>query len=113
MRRRKANYSQGTRERRPPQKAADVVAQLMARRGYGKLQTAAVTKEAWSKAAGGKLALQSRPGELKRGKLEVLARNSAVLQELTFLKKKILKKLLAELPDAKISGLKFRIGTVD
>ena len=113
MQRRTSNYSQAKRERRPPQKAADIVAQLMARRGYGKLQTSAVTAEAWKAAAGKKFATQTRPGELKRGKLEILVRNSAVLQELTFLKKKILKKLLAAMPDAKISDLKFRVGSIE
>ncbi len=98
---------------RGPRKAADIVAQLMARRGYGRLQTAAVTAEAWNQAAGEKYIAHTRPGEMKRGKLEVFVRSSALLQELTFQKKKILKKLTAALPDAKISDLKFRVGNVE
>ena len=100
-------------ERRGPQKAADIVAQLMARRGYGRLQASAITAEAWTAAAGEKFAGNTRPGELKRGKLEIHVRNSAVLQELTFAKKKILKALLASMPEAKISDLKFRVGSVE
>ena len=98
---------------RGPQKAADIVAQLMARRGYGRLQSSVITTEAWRTAAGEKFAGKSRPGELKRGKLEIHVRNSAVLQELTFAKKKILKLLLAAMPEAKITDLKFRVGNVD
>ena len=104
---------QKTTSPRGPQKAADIVAQLMARRGYGRLQASAITAEAWQAAAGEKFAGQTRPGELKRGKLEIHVRNSAVMQELTFAKKKILKSLLAAMPDAKIKDLKFRVGSVD
>ena len=85
----------------------------MSRRGYARLQSSAITAEAWNAAAGEKFAAQTRPGEMKRGKLEVYVRNSAVLQELTFSKKKILKSLLAAMPEAKISDLKFRVGSVD
>jgi predicted nucleic acid-binding Zn ribbon protein len=98
---------------RGPQRAADIVAQLMARRGYGRLQAAAITHDAWAAAAGEKFAGHSRAGAVKRGTLEVLVRNSAVLQELTFEKKKVLKKLVALLPDEKISDLKFRVGSVE
>ena len=100
-------------ERRGPQKAAEIVAQLMARRGYGRINGSAVTEEAWTAAAGEKFAGKTRVGELKRGKLEIHVRNSAVLQELTFAKKKILKSLLASMPEAKITDLKFRVGSVD
>lgn len=98
---------------RGPQKASDIVAQLMAARGYARVQSVAVTRDAWNSAAGEKMSGHTSPGSLKRGVLEVLVRNSAVLQELTFQKKKILKKLVAALPDAKIEDLKFRVATID
>ena len=110
----KPNYSRQSDSRpRGPQKASDIVAQLMAARGYARVQSVAVTREAWNAAAGEKLSSHTTPGSLKRGVLEVLVRNSAVLQELTFQKKKILKKLVAALPDAKIADLKFRVAVVD
>ncbi|GAF92482.1 unnamed protein product [marine sediment metagenome] len=96
-----------------PQRMADVVAGLMARRGYGRLQAAAVADEAWGEALGEKLARHTRPGAVKRGVLEVLVRNSAVMQELTFQKKKLIKKLLQLLPNEKIKDIKFRVGSVD
>lgn len=96
---------------RPPQKAADILAQLMARRGYARVQAAAVAEEAWAKAVGERLAAHSHAGPIKRGVLEVLVANSAVMQELTFEKKRVLKKLAAELPDEKINDVKFRVGT--
>ncbi len=104
-----------TRPPRPrgPQRAADIVAQLMARRGYARMQSSAITEAAWQAAAGEKLSASSRPAMVKRGVLEVFVRNSAVMQELTFQKKKILKKLIAALPDEKLVDLKFRIGSVE
>jgi predicted nucleic acid-binding Zn ribbon protein len=110
----KPKYSrQSDARHRAPQKASDIVAQLMAARGYARVQSAAVTRDAWNIAAGEKMSTHTTPGSLKRGVLEVLVRNSAVLQELTFQKKKILKKLVAALPDAKIEDLKFRVAVVD
>jgi predicted nucleic acid-binding Zn ribbon protein len=85
----------------------------MAARGYARVQSVAVTREAWLAAAGEKFASHTAPGSIKRSVLEVLVRNSAVLQELTFQKKKILKKLVAAMPDAKIEDLKFRVAVVD
>lgn len=115
MPRRRSNnsYAQRDSRSRGPQRAADIVAHLMAARGYGRVQTAAVTGEAWSAAAGERLAGHSRPGNLRRGVLEVFVRNSAVMQELTFQKKKILKKLLAALPESTVADLKFRVGAID
>jgi predicted nucleic acid-binding Zn ribbon protein len=110
----KSNYSQQSDSRnRGPQKASDIVAQLMAARGYARVQSVAVTRDAWNAAAGEKMSTHTSPGGLKRGVLEVLVRNSVVLQELTFQKKKILKKLVAALPDAKIEDLKFRVAAID
>jgi predicted nucleic acid-binding Zn ribbon protein len=110
----KPNYSRQSDARpRGPQKASDIVAQLMAARGYARVQSVAVTRDGWNAAAGEKMGTHTTPGSLKRGVLEVLVRNSAVLQELTFQKKKILKKLVAALPDAKIEDLKFRVATID
>ncbi|MCA9270806.1 MAG: DUF721 domain-containing protein [Planctomycetales bacterium] len=98
---------------RGPQRAADIVAQLMARRGYGRVQSAAIAAEAWQSAAGDRFGRHSRPGGVSRGVLEVFVRNSAVLQEMTFEKKKVLKRLIALLPDEKINDFKFRVGNVD
>src|SRR5688500_4058511 len=110
----KPNYSrQSDARQRGPQKASDVVAQLMAARGYARVQSVVVTRAAWNAAAGEKMSTHTTPGSLNRGVLEVLVRNSAVLQELTFQKKKILKKLIAAMPDAKIEDLKFRVAVVD
>ena len=96
-----------------PQKLADALAQVMARRGYARVQASAELGDVWNSAAGEKLAACSRPGNLRRGVLEVTVANSAVMQELEFMKRKILKELSQLAPDQKIRNLRFRIGPVD
>lgn len=85
----------------------------MAAMGFARVQSAAKANEAWRSVIGERFKNVTRPNTLNRGVLEVLVANSAVLQELTFQKKKILKKLTAALPDAKIADLKFRVAVVD
>ena len=98
---------------RLPQKMADVLSGLFAKRGYAQVQTASNCEQAWRVTAGAKLAPHSRPGNVKRGVLEITVRNSAAMQELTFQKKQLLAKIAGLLPEQKIKDLKFRVGPVD
>jgi hypothetical protein len=77
----------------PPRPMRDVLSQLLAKRGYAQIQTAATCEAAWRQAVGDKLAGHTRPGNVRRGILEVLVRNSSVLQELSFVKAKAVKAL--------------------
>jgi len=97
---------------RKPKGIANVLAQLITARGYGRIQAEADFGTAWRKAAGEVIAKFTRPGRLRRGTLEVTATNSAVVQELTFQKQQILTQLNTELPDAKIRDIRFRIGSI-
>ncbi|MDX1947868.1 MAG: DUF721 domain-containing protein [Pirellulaceae bacterium] len=97
----------------PPKAMGDVLSQLLARKGYAQVQAAAMSLAAWNEAAGAKLAPQTRPGNVKRGVLEVLVSNSAVHQELAFIKVKIVKTLARLAPEHKIRDLKFRVGPLD
>lgn len=96
-----------------PQKMGDVLAELMARRGYAREQTAANYEAAWREAAGESLALHTRVGLLRRGALEVTVANSVLLQELTFQKQAILGQLSRLLPDERIEKLRFRVGPIE
>jgi predicted nucleic acid-binding Zn ribbon protein len=96
---------------RPAKKIGDVVSQLLAKRGYARVQAAAAFDEAWRSAAGQRYAAQTRCGHVRRGVLEVFAANSAIVQELTFLKTALLTKLTSLAPDQKIKDLKFKVGT--
>jgi hypothetical protein len=101
-------------KRRPggPKRMGEVVGRLIARKGYvddlGEEQRLA----AW-RAAAGTLAAHSRPGRLNRGTLEVLVKNSVVLQEITFQKAVILGRLRERPEWRTLTEIRFRVGTID
>ena len=97
----------------PPKQMRDVLSQLLAKRGYAQVQTAATCDAAWREAVGSKLAGDTRPGNVRRGVLEVLVRNPSVSSELGFLKAKIVKSLTQLIPEQKIRDLRFRVGNID
>lgn len=99
--------------KRSPRKLGDVVANLMARRGYGREAGSAQFDEAWSKVAGFQAAKKTRVGNLRKGVLEIVVNNSTTLQELTFVKQQLLDQLVHETSGASIHELRFRVGMVD
>jgi predicted nucleic acid-binding Zn ribbon protein len=96
----------------PPKPIAEVLAQLMARRGYAREQTAAAYGEAWRRAVGEPMNQFTQAGQLKRGALEITVANSVLVQELGYRKTELLAKLTQLLPDQNIQSLRFRVGTV-
>ena len=97
---------------RKPKKIAEVLAQLITARGYGRIQADADFTAAWQQAAGEIIARYTHPGRVRRGTLEVTASNSTIIQELTFQKQQILTQLQTALPDAKIRDIRFRVGSI-
>jgi predicted nucleic acid-binding Zn ribbon protein len=97
---------------RRPKAIRDVLAQLLNKRGYGRIAASEKLAEAWTAAAGESLAAASRPGKLSRGTLEITVTNSTIMQEFTFHKHQILAELGRTLPDAKIRNLRFRVGQI-
>jgi predicted nucleic acid-binding Zn ribbon protein len=97
----------------PPKPMRDVLSQLLAKRGYAQVQQAAASTAAWREAVGEKLAADSRPGNVKRGVLEVVVRNSSVSSELGFVKAKVLKVLARIAPEHGIKNLRVSVGTID
>ena len=94
---------------RYPRKMGSLVNQLIARRGYAQVQAADQLRQAVDAAVGRELAKTVRPGNLRRGVLELYASDSVTLQELTFMKRRILKKLTAAMPQSGIKDIRFRI----
>ena len=84
----------------------------MARHGYARVQSAKVYESAWKEAAGPLAARYTRIGSLRRGTLEVVVANSALVQELTFQKQTLLKTLGELLSDEGIENLRFRVGAI-
>jgi predicted nucleic acid-binding Zn ribbon protein len=95
-----------------PQPIAEVLNDLLARRGYAREQSSAACGEAWCKAAGELLARYSRPGQVRRGKLEVVVANSTLMQEITFQKAQIVAALNTQLPELNITDLKLKVGVI-
>jgi len=97
---------------RRPKKISDVIAQLITKRGYGRVQANDELATAWQTAAGPALAATSRVGQLARGQLEVWVTNSISMQEFTFQKERILADLARLIPNTKIRTLRFRLGSI-
>jgi predicted nucleic acid-binding Zn ribbon protein len=98
---------------RGPQTIGNVLSELMARRGYGRIQSTESYEEAWRQAAGPMLAKYTRVGPLRRGTLEIMVANSTLVQEVGFQKQKLLEALAKALPDEGIKNLRFRVGSVE
>jgi predicted nucleic acid-binding Zn ribbon protein len=98
---------------RGPQTIGNVLSELMARRGYARIQSAETYEAAWREAAGPLAAKYTRPGQLRRGTLEVVVANSTLMQELGFQKRALLEALAKLLPDEGIKNLRFRVGNIE
>lgn len=101
---------QGWWRRQEPRSVGDVVAQVVQRKGYAQLAAAHALEEAWREVAGDGLAEQTRPGNIRRGVLEILVTNNLLMQELGFQQQQLLADLQKCVPDAGVRQLRFRIG---
>lgn len=107
------NAKKRQRFRREPARISEVISRLLARRGYAQVQQGAECEQAWKRVVGTQLAQNSRVGRLQRGVLEIAAKNSATLQELTFRKRKLLQQLQELMGAQQIQDLRFRVGEID
>ncbi len=110
---RKHRREKAREARRRPKRAGDIVAQLLARSGYARVQSSSALDDAWREAAGEVLVKYSRLGKLKRGVLEITVANSTMAQEFSFQKKQLLDRLARLLPDEKIRDLRFSTGRIN
>ncbi|BBO36527.1 DUF721 domain-containing protein [Lacipirellula parvula] len=95
-----------------PKPVAEVMSQLIQRRGYAQVRNLGEWNDAWLAAAGEAFAAVTEVGQLRRGVLEVVAANSLVMQELGFEKERILQELKAARPDVGLKQLRFRVGKI-
>lgn len=95
-----------------PRQIGDLLTQLIARHGYARELGAAAMGSAWQEAVGEKLAKFTRPGNVRKGVLEVIVANNLLVQELGFQKDQLVKKLQQIAPQENITGLRFRVGSV-
>jgi hypothetical protein len=94
-----------------PRRIGSIINQLMARRGYAQVESASVMEASVAKVVSPVLLKSMRVGAVKRGVLQIFANDSSAMQELTFLKRKILKTVQLDHPSAKITDVRFRVAT--
>lgn len=95
---------------RPAKKMGDVISQLLVKRGYANVQQANTLDALWNAAVGQRFASQTKACQVKRGVLEVMVSNSAVMQELVFVKAKLIKTLTTTAAEHQIKDIRFRVG---
>jgi predicted nucleic acid-binding Zn ribbon protein len=98
-------------ESRFPQRLGSIVNQLLARRGYAQVFAADALQSVVEAEVGTSLAASVRVGKVRGGVLQIFAADSVTLQELTFRKRALLKRIQADLPENKINELRFRVQT--
>ena len=98
---------------RGPRPIGDILAELMARKGFARALGEEAYHSAWKEAVGESVAQYTRTGKLRRGSLEIIVANSMLIQELTFQKAALLKSLRQKLPDENIRDLRFKVGVVN
>jgi predicted nucleic acid-binding Zn ribbon protein len=99
---------------RGPRPLSDVLGELFASRGYGRLRAQRELEEAWNAAVGEPGCRQTRIGEVRRGVLNVTVAHSTLLEELAaFQKPALLASLRQNAPGSLIHDIRFRVGPID
>lgn len=98
---------------RRPKRPADILGQLMARKGYAQTETANELEVTWNEIVGTQWQARTKVGSIRQGVLEIIVSNSAVNQQLEFKKSKILAELQSQLPKNNFKDVRFRVGRTD
>jgi predicted nucleic acid-binding Zn ribbon protein len=99
--------------RRGPRTLSEILGELFAVRGYGRLHARHELEAAWNTAVGEPYCRQTRLGEVRRGVLSVTVAHSALLEELAaFRKPALLAALRSSVPATTIRDIRFRIGVI-
>ena len=105
--------NQRRRFKRRPKRPANILSQLMARKGYGQTKTNDELDDTWNAIVGDKWQSKTRVGNVSRGVLEVFVSSAAVNQHLGFQKKKLIAELSKRVPQNKIKDIKFSLGSIE
>ncbi len=97
---------------RPAKRLADVLSQLIARRGYARVRESGELDRVWVEAAGETIASRTRPAKTRRGVLTIIVADSLLMQELTFRKSEIITRLNTLAPERAVKDLRFRVGAI-
>jgi predicted nucleic acid-binding Zn ribbon protein len=99
---------------RGPKLVSEILGELFAARGYGRLLAQKELEEAWNAAVGAPGCDQTRVGEVRRGVLNVTVAHSTLLEELAaYQKPMLLAALRQNAPSTVIHDIRFRVGPID
>jgi predicted nucleic acid-binding Zn ribbon protein len=107
----KKRLSNQNAEKPQVRQIGSLVNQLMARRGYAQAFAGDDMLRLIVAEVGPEIGNSCQVGKLRAGVLQVYAGDSATLQELNFRRRDVLKRLQKEMPDSKITDVRFRILT--
>lgn len=96
--------------RRGPEKIGDILKRVVRNLGIDAKMREQTLFSIWNEIVGKQIARHARPAHIRRGRLTVLVENSGYIQEYSFLKKELQKKLNASLDKAIIKEIVFRVG---
>src|SRR4051812_50073564 len=100
--------------RRGPKPLSDILGELFASRGFGRLRALKELEDAWNAAVGEPGCRQTKLGEVRRGVLNVTVAHPALLEELAaFQKSNLLAALRQNAPGTVVHDIRFRVGPVD
>ena len=105
--------NQRRRFKRRPKRPANILSQLLARKGYGQTKTNDELDTVWNAVVGDKWQSKTRVGNVSRGVLEVFVSSPAVNQHLGFQKKKLIAEMGKRIPQNKIKDIKFSLGSIE
>src|SRR3954453_22691302 len=93
---------------------SEILGELFAARGFGRLQALKELEDAWNAAVGEPGCRQTRLGEVRRGGLNVTVGHPTLLEELAaFQKPTLLAALRRDAPGTVIHDIRFRVGPID
>jgi predicted nucleic acid-binding Zn ribbon protein len=100
--------------RRGPKPLSDILSELFATRGFGRLRALKELEDAWNAAVGEPGCHQTKVGAVRRGVLNVTVAHSTLLEELAaFQKPSLLAALRQNAPGTLIHDIRFRVGPID
>jgi hypothetical protein len=97
-----------------PRPLSEILGELFASRGFGRLRALTELEDAWNAAVGEPGCRQTKLGEVRRGVLSVTVAHPALLEELAaFRKPALLAALRQNAPGTVVHDIRFRVGPID